>query len=66
MTNRSGWLPRGKAVVLRTSDDLSLKRSPRLRIVDAGITVDEDVAQPAVVTVGVLTEVYSVPGAAEV
>lgn len=65
VTDRSGWLPRGKAVVLRTSDDVSLRRSQRLRIVDAGITVDEDGAQPAVVTVGVLTEVYSVAGAAE-
>jgi hypothetical protein len=65
VADRSGWLPRGKAVVLRTSDDLSFQRSQRLRIVDAGITVDEDGAQPAVVTVGVLTEVYSVPGAAD-
>ena len=58
----SGWLPRGKAVVLRTSDELSLQRSQRLRVIDAGITVDEDEAQPAVATVGVLTEIYSVPG----
>jgi len=62
----SGWLPPGKAVVLRTSDDMSLQRSQRLRIVDAGITVDDDEAQPAVVTVGVLTEIYSVAGPADV
>ena len=62
----SGWLPRGKALVLRTGDELSLERRQRLRIIDAGITVDEDEAQPAVVTVGVLTEVYSVPGATDV
>jgi len=37
-------------------------RNERLRIVDAGITVDEDEAQPAVVTVGVLSEIYSVSG----
>jgi hypothetical protein len=62
----SGWLPRGKSVVLRTSDDLSLHRNQRLRIVDAGITVDEDEAQPAVVTLGALTEIYSVTGPADV
>jgi hypothetical protein len=62
----SGWLPHGKSVVLRTGDDLSLQRNQRLRIVDAGITVDEDKAQPAVVTVGVLTEIYTVAGAADV
>ena len=62
----SGWLPHGKSVVLRTSDDLSLQRNQRLRIVDAGITVDEDEAQPAVVTVGVLTEIYSVAAPADV
>jgi hypothetical protein len=56
----SGWLPHGKSVVLRTSDDLSLQRNQRLRILDAGITVDDDEAQPAVVTVGALTETYSV------
>lgn len=62
----SGWLPQGKAVVLRTSNDLALQRSQRLRIVDAGITVDEDETQPAVVTVGVLTEIYLVAGATDV
>ena len=66
VAERSGWLPPGKAVLLRTSDDLSLQRSQRLRIVDAGITLDEDAAQPAVATVGVLTEVYSVLGAGDV
>ena len=62
----SGWLPNGKSVVLRTSDDLSLQRYQRLRIVDAGITIDDDEAQPAVVTVGVLTEIYSVAGPPDV
>ena len=38
----SGWLPRGKALVLRTGDELSLQRRQRLRIIDAGITVDDD------------------------
>jgi len=66
MVEVSGWLPHGKSVVLRTSDDVSLQRNQRLRIVDAGITVDEDEAQPAVVTVGVLTEIYSVAGPANV
>lgn len=62
----SGWLPHGKSVVLRTSGDLSLQRHQRLRIVDAGITVDEDEAQPAAVTVGVLSEIYSVREPADV
>jgi len=61
VANVSGWLPEGKSVVLRTSDELLLQRNQRLRVVDAGITVDEDEAQPAVVTVGVLTEIYLVP-----
>lgn len=62
----SGWLPHGKSIVLRTSDDFSLQPSQRLRIVDAGITVDEDEAQPAVVTISALTEIYSVAGPADV
>lgn len=66
IANVSGWLPQEKSIVLRTSDDLSLQRNQRLRIVDAGITVDEDDAQPAVVTVGVLTEIYSVAGPPDV
>lgn len=56
----SEWLPQGKSVVLRTNDDLPLQHNQRLRIIDAGITVDDDEGQPAVVTVGALSEVYSV------
>jgi hypothetical protein len=60
VTEVSGWLPHRKPVLLRTSDDLSLHRNQRLRIIDAGVAADSDETQPAVVTIGVLTEIYSV------
>lgn len=52
----------GKVAVIRASSDLELCDGNRLRILDAAVTVDdEDDTQPAVVTLGKLSEIYAVP-----
>lgn len=53
--------PEGKQAVLRTKDDLDLRSGVRLRVLDAAVVVDvEDETQPAVVTLGTLSEMYAV------
>ena len=54
--------PRGKPAVIRTAGDLEFRLGDRLRVLDAALTVhDEDQAQPAVFTLGALSEAYAVP-----
>ena len=53
----------GKVAVIRASDDLKLPAGHRLRILDAAVAVDdEDDARPAVITLGAVSEVYTVSG----
>ena len=55
-------LPRGKPAVIRTSGDLEFRPGDRVRVLDAALTMDdEDQPQPAVFTLGTLSEVYAVP-----
>ncbi len=52
----------GKPAVVRASGDLQLRAGDRLRVLDAAITIDdEDNSQPAVITLGALSEAYAVP-----
>ena len=54
--------PRGKPAVIRTRGDLEFRSGDRLRVLDAALTIDdEDQAQPAVFTLGTLSEAYAVP-----
>lgn len=51
----------GKVAVIRASGDLELRAGDRLRFLDAAVTVDEeDHSQPAVITLGALSEAYAV------
>jgi CRISPR/Cas system-associated exonuclease Cas4 (RecB family) len=51
-----------KPVVLRIDNELDLTSRGRVRVIDALVVdVDEDEAQPGVVTVGALSEVFIVP-----
>jgi hypothetical protein len=53
----------GKAAVVRASRDLQLRAGDRLRLLDAAITLDvDDPTEPAVVTLGTLSEIYTVNG----
>ena len=55
-------VPTGKSAVIRTSGDLELSPGGRLRVLDAALIMDdEDQAQPAVITLGSLSEAYAVP-----
>ena len=55
-------VPTGKSAVIRTSGDLELSPGDRLRVLGAAhIMDDEDQAQPAVITLGTLSEAYAVP-----
>ena len=55
-------VPTGKSAVIRTSGDLELSPGGRLRVLDAALIMDdEDQAQPAVITLGTLSEAYAVP-----
>ncbi len=57
----SGNAPAGKLAVLRTRGDVEFRIGDRIRVIDAAVTVDgEDMAQPVVITLGVLTETYAV------
>jgi hypothetical protein len=57
----SRHLERGKVAVIRASDDRKLPADQRARILDVAVTVDdEDHAQPAVITLGAVSEVYTV------
>jgi hypothetical protein len=52
----------GKSAVIRASVDLQLRAGDRLRLLDAAVAVDdEDHDQPAVITLGALSEAYAVP-----
>jgi len=54
-------VPPGKRAVVRTSGEIQFRAGDRLRVLDVGVTVDsEDEAQPVVITLGTLSEVYSV------
>ena len=54
--------PGGQPVVIRTSGDLKFRPGDRLRVLDAALTIDdEDKEQPAVITLGTLSEAYAVP-----
>jgi len=51
----------GKPAVLRTNGNLECRSGERLRVLDAAIAVDvEDNEQPAVITLGTLSETYAV------
>ena len=53
--------PTGKSAVLRTRGDVELRSGDRLRVLDATVAVDsEDEAQPAVITLGSLSEIFTV------
>ena len=55
-------VPAGKPAVIRTSGDLEFRPGDRLRVLDAALTMDdEDQTQPAVITLGTLSEAYAVP-----
>ena len=55
-------VPAGQPAVIRTKGDLKLRPGDRLRFLDATLTMDdEDQAQPAVITLGTLSEAYAVP-----
>ena len=55
-------VPAGKPAVIRTSGDLDLRLGDRLRVLNAALTMDdEDQTQPAVITLGTLSEAYAVP-----
>ena len=55
-------VPAGKPAVIRTSGDLEFRPGDRLRVLDAALTMDdENQAQPAVITLGTLSEAYAVP-----
>ena len=55
-------VPTGKSAVIRTSGDLELSPGGRLRVLDTALIMDdEDQAQPAVITLGTLSEAYAVP-----
>jgi len=51
-----------KPIVLRTHGEFNLQRGDRVRVLDALIAVvRDDEAQPAVATVGALSEVFAAP-----
>ena len=55
-------LPVGKHAVIRTSGDLEFRRGDRLRVLDAALTIDDgNQQQPAVITLGTLSEAYVIP-----
>ncbi len=57
-------LPPGMPAVFRTSSSSELQVGARLRVVDAAIVLDgEDQAEPAVITLGKLSEAYAVANA---
>jgi len=56
----SARFPRGRAILLRTSDDLQLRPGQRLRILNAGFGVGLKDEEPAVVTLGSFSEIFSV------
>ena len=54
-------VPPGKPAVLRMAWNIELRSGDRLRVLDAAITVDaDDEEQPAVITLGVLSETYMI------
>jgi len=60
VANASKRLPRGGPVLLRTTHELQLQRGQRLRILDAGFSVRGDESEPVVVTLGSMSEAFSV------
>ena len=55
-------IPAGRSAVIRTNGDFEFRSGDRLRVLDAALTIDdEDSAQPAVITLGTLSEAYAVP-----
>ncbi len=55
-------LSAGTPAVIRTSGDIEFRPRDRLRVLNAALTMDdEDQAQPAVITLGKLSEAYAVP-----
>jgi hypothetical protein len=52
--------PAGKLALVRTVGDVELRIGDRVRVLDAAVTVDgEDEAQPVVITLGTLSEAYT-------
>jgi hypothetical protein len=61
----SSRFPRGRSVLLRTSDEIQLRPGQRLRVLDAGFGAEASEEEPVVVTIGSLSEVYSVTAVPE-
>ena len=57
----SARFPRGRSILLRTSDDMQLRPGQRLRVLNAGFGAESIDEEPVVVTLGSFSEVYSVP-----
>jgi len=49
-----------KAAILRMTENTELRKGSRLRILDAGVAIDAENPGPAIVTIGTLSEVYTV------
>jgi hypothetical protein len=56
----SSGLGVGKPAIIRTAGDVDFRLGVRLRILDAAVTtVDDDGTEPAVITIGALSETYA-------